>query len=371
MKILIFSWRDIKHPNSGGAEILTLELAKRWIKKGHQVSLISARFPNAKSEETIEKLKIFRPAKFYSQSPFEYVSYLYKTAKFYQKELSGKYDIIIDQVHGLPFFTPFFVKEKVILFPLEVASSIWFYEIRFPFSLIGFILEYLSIKIFRNIPFLTISHSTASDLKRLGGKNIFTILPGFSFKPQKRVPRKTKYPLLVSLGRITPMKRIGDTLQTFRLLHKEFPIVKLIVIGRGREKYIENLKNLCQSIGVDDRVSFVGFVSEEEKKEILSSAWALISTSLKEGWGLNVIEAAACGTPTVAYKVSGLIDSVKNWQTGILCSKNNPVELGRNLRKLLIDHRFRKNLSKNALNYSRNFSWNKAAEEGMEILTAS
>lgn len=367
MKILIFSWRDIKHPICGGAEILTLELAKKWIEKGHQVSLVSARFPGAKSQETIEGLKIFRPGKFYRYSPFEYLPYLYQTVKFYRKKLAGRYNLVIDQVHGLPFFTPFFVKEKVILFPLEVAGKIWFREIPFPYSFIGYLLEIIYIKMFKNIPFLTISPSAAKELTLLGVKNISAISPGLNFKPSKKIPQKNLIPLLISLGRITAMKRIEHTFQAFRLLHKEFPLIKLTIIGRGKEKYLQELKNLCRQITIEDRVSFPGYVSEAEKRKLLSQAWLLVSSSLKEGWGLTVIEAAACGTPTVAYKIPGLVDSIKHGQTGLLCQKNNPVDLARNIRRVLLDPSLRKQLSQNALIYSRQFTWNKAANETLEI----
>lgn len=368
MKILIFSWRDIKNPKSGGAEILTQELAKRWVKKGHQVSLVSARFPKGKAQETISGVKIFRPAKFYQYFPLSYLSYLVKTAKFFKKNLAGQYDLIIDQVHGLPFFTPFYVKEKVILFPLEVAKEIWHYEIPFPLSLVGLFLEILYIKLFKNFPFLVISPSTAGDLKQMGVKKTFIITPGISIKPQKKVQKKSRFPTLVVLGRITKMKRVEDALKAFRLLYQNFPKIKLFIIGRGEEKYVQRLKNLCQKMDISQEVVFSGFVSEEEKKELLSKAWLLISTSVREGWGLVVIEAAACGTPAVVYNVPGLCDSIKNKKTGIICQENTPEELAKEIAKVITNKSLWTNLSQNALNYSRNFSWDKTAEQTLTIL---
>lgn len=367
MRILIFSWRDIKHPDWGGAEVLTLELAKAWLGAGHKVNVISARFPGSRKTEVVEGVKILRPAKFHKHSPFEYIAYFYQTIRFYRQNLAGKYDLVIDQVHGLPFFTPLFVKEKVILFPLEVAKTIWFYEIRFPFSLAGYLLEIFYIKIFKNIPFLTISSSTAKDLAERGARNVSTITPGRNLRPLKRLPRKNRLPFLVSLGRITEMKRIEDTLQAFRLLHKELPTIQLVIAGQGKEKYLQGLKNLCRKISIDDRVVFTGFVSEKEKKKLLSHAWIFVSTSLREGWGLAVIEAASCGTPTVAYKIPGLVDSIKNGETGLLCQKNNPEELVKNIRRLLINPALRKKFSRQALIYSHSFSWEKAAWQALSI----
>lgn len=366
MRILIFSWRDIKNPAAGGAEVLTMELAKRWTGKNHEVSILTSHFPGAKNQEVLDNIKIYRAADFF-YSPLSYFQYLFSTSRFYHQNLRDKFDLVIDQVHGLPFFTPFYVREKVIFFPFEVAREIWNWEVPFPYSLFGQLLEFLYIKIFKNAPFVTISPSTACDLKIWGVKNVSVFTPGINFKSAKNLPKKDKTPLIVSLGRITPMKRITDTIQAYRLLYKEFPEIKLVIIGKGKNDYLEALKDLCLKMGIEDRVLFAGYLTEPEKRKILSKAWVLVSTSIKEGWGLIVTEAAACGTPTVAYKIAGLCDSVKNNKTGILCSKNNPVELHKNLKKVLIDSKLRQILSRNALQFSRKLSWDKAAGEVLRI----
>jgi len=368
MKILIFSWRDIKNPKSGGAEVLTHEMAKRWVKRGHQVSLVSARFPGSKASETTDGIKIFRPAKFFQYSPFSYLLYLIRTAKFYQKNLTGKYDIIVDQVHGLPFFTPFYVKEKVILFPLEVAKEIWRYEIPFPFWPFGWLLEFAYIKLFRNRPFLTISPSTAKDLKNLGVKNVSIVTPGISLQPQPSIPRKSQSPLIVSLSRLTPMKRIEATIRAFKIISNDFPRAKLLLIGQGRKSYLQKLKAEIKKSKLTRKVIFTSFVREKKKQEFLSQAWVLVSTSLHEGWGLNVIEAATCGTPAVVYRVPGLVDAVQDRKTGVICKVNTPEELAKEVARILTNASLRKKFSQNALEYSRQFDWEKSAKEGLAVL---
>lgn len=369
LNILIFSWRDIKNPKAGGAEILTWELGIRWVKKGHSVTIISALFPNGNKKEIVEGIKIYRPAFFYQYSPFSYLIYFYKTMALYRQKFMGKCDIVIDQVHGIPFFTPFFVKEKVIVFPLEIAKQIWFYEIPFPFSLIGYLLEILYIKLFRKVPFMVISQSVASQLHKMGVKKTFTIACGNNIKPIKTLPRKDNQPTLVMLGRITKMKRIEDMLAVLKLLITDFPDTKLIIVGCGQMKYISKLKKLCQKLSISESVVFTGFVDEKEKRRLLAKAWILVSTSAGEGWGLNVIEAASCSTPSVVYQVSGLVDSVKNGVTGIVCQKNTPVVIAKELRKLLTDDELRSKLSQNALKYSKNFDWDKTAIETLELFT--
>ncbi|MDP3888443.1 MAG: glycosyltransferase family 4 protein [bacterium] len=365
MRILIFSWRDIKNPKAGGAETYTHELAKRWVKLGHETVLVTALFPDSASSEVLDKVKIFRTAQF-SYSPWAYLYYLYQTAKFYRQNLKGQFDIVIDQVHGLPNFTPFFVKEKVIFLPLEVAGSIWRYEIPFPFWLLGWLLELIYLKLFQRYSFITISQSTAKDLKKMGIRKVTVITPGLSFKTNQHVPAKNTFPILISLSRLTPMKRIEQTIEGFKIVAQQFPKSRLYLIGRGEPEYIATLKKLVNRLHLSSNVIFTGFISEKEKQKLLCQAWILVSTSLHEGWGLNVIEAAACGTPAVTYKVPGLVDSVKNGTTGLLCAKNEPQELAKNLSLLLINHELRRTLSRNALKYSRQFTWEKAAKESLD-----
>lgn len=372
MKILIFSWRDIKNPKSGGAESFTHEVAKRWVKAGNSVTLVTSRSPQAKTEEKVDGVKIFRPSKLFYITPRDYLRYLKETAQFYQDNLKGKVDIVIDQIHGLPAFCKFYAKEKVVALSHEVAKKIWFYEVPFPLSLVGYLIEPLTLKLYRNVPFITVSPSTAKDLKKVGIKNISLVSEGISFKPTKYLPKKSNYPLIVSLGRITKMKRIEDSIQAFALVAKFFPKAELVIAGREEdghlEKYSEKLRALAEELKINKRVKFLGFISEKEKITLLKQAWVLVSTSVREGWGIVIIEAAACGTPAVTYKIAGLVDSVKDGKTGLICQKNSPEELARKITKIISDKQLRLRLSKNALEYSRKFDWNKTAKKGLAIL---
>lgn len=106
MKILILNWRDIKNPSSGGAEILTHEVANRLVKWGHQVTQFSSSFPNCLPEEKIDGVKIIRrghPDARYLLKSVHFFAFWY-----YLKKFRGKFDVVIDEAHGLPFFTPLY-----------------------------------------------------------------------------------------------------------------------------------------------------------------------------------------------------------------------------------------------------------------------
>ena len=108
MRILIFNWRDIRNPNAGGAEIFTHENAKRWVRQGNEVTLLTSMFPGGMSEETLDGIHIHR-------SGGRFSVYL-KTKKMYNQFCKGKFDLVIDEINTRPFFTLDYVHEPIIAF---------------------------------------------------------------------------------------------------------------------------------------------------------------------------------------------------------------------------------------------------------------
>ncbi len=357
MKILIFNWRDIKNPEAGGAEVFTHENAKRWVKKGNEVTLFTSEFKNCKKEEFVDGVRIIRAGGKIS---------VYKKAKeYYKKQFSKEgFDIIIDEINTLPFFAPKFVKkEKIIALIHQLAREYWFYETMFPINLIGhYFLEKNWLKNYTNIPTITVSESTKKDLVNLGFKKIYVVSEGISFEPLKKYPKKEKEPTIIYVGRLKRAKRPDHVIKAFDIVKKEIKDAKIWVVGDGylREK-LENTNN--------KKIKFFGRVSEKEKIKLLSKAWVLVNPSVREGWGINIIEANACFTPCIAYDVPGLRDSIINKKTGLLVKENGNVKkLAEAIIKILEDEKLRLKLSKNALKHSKKFSWDKSAKEFLKII---
>jgi len=105
-----------------------------------------------------------------------------------------------------------------------------------------------------------------------------------------------------------------------------------------------------------------------ERRRLVGRAWVLVHPSVREGFGLNVVEAAAFGVPTVAYDVAGLRDSVQDGETGLLVEDGDVDGLGEALVRVLDDEGLRLRLSKNALEYAKGFSWDRCAEEFLKVL---
>ena len=146
-------------------------------------------------------------------------------------------------------------------------------------------------------------------------------------------------------------------------LTKKLQNLRLIVIGDGIMK--KEMEDLTVNLGIKKDVYFKGRLSDNEVADIVSASWLNIHTSTTEGWGISIIEAAACGTPTVAYDVPGVHDSVQDGMIGIKVQDEDRSALVEASYKIL------KNPEKwwaSSIEVSKNYSWEKSSESwGMKI----
>ncbi len=361
MHILILNWRDIKNPKSGGAEIVTLEHAKAWVKKGHSVTWFTSRFEKSKKQETISNVNIVRRGNFITVFLHAFIFYLFSGQKF---------NLVIDEIHGLPFFTPLYVRKPKIAFIHEVADEIWDYMYPFPINYFGKIIEPLYFKLYRNVKFWTDANSTIDDLANKGikRKNCIAINCPVSSKPLKTLPKKEKVPTFIFVSRVVKMKGIEDVVRAFFYILREFKDARLWIVGDGEEKYVEELKETMRSYSISTKVKFFGRVDDNKKLELMQKAHLLLHASIKEGWGLVVIEAASQGTPSVVYNVAGLRDSVKNEKTGIVLEENNAKEMAREVAALIKNKKKYQSFQKNGILWVKNLTWEKATKESFELI---
>jgi len=366
LNILIFSWRGPDHPNAGGAETSTHEHAKGWVRAGYSVTLFTSDYAGANKQEIIDGVNIIR-------SGSQVLRVQIAALKWYLFAAHPKFDLTIDQFHGIPFFIPFFVRVKKLAFIHEVTKEIWKFNPwpkpwYFIPALFGSLLEPLIFRfLYRNIPFMTVSESTKKDLISwgIGDGNITVIHNGITV-PKLKIPAKENKKTLIYLGSLSKDKGIEDALKVFSLLKNED--FRFWVVGKSDPEYLKSLKITSQKLDIDKRVKFFGFVSEIRKYEMLAKAHILINPSVREGWGLVVIEAARTGTPTVAYNVAGLKDSVINGKTGILCNNMTPANLAEEILKLLDDEKKLQGMSKQAIAWSKKFTWDKSVQKSLELI---
>lgn len=361
MNILILNWRDTKNPKSGGAEIVTLEHAKAWVKKGHNVTWFTSKFENSKNEEKIHNVNIVRRGSFLTV-------YLY--APFYYLFSKIQFDVVIDEIHGIPFFTPIFVKKPKIAFIHEVADEIWDYMFPFPVNKIGKFIEPLYFKLYKNVKFWTDAESTIEDLvaKGIERRNCVAINCPINNKSLDKLPKKEKIPTFIFVSRVVKMKGIEEVIRSFFYILRELKDARLWIVGDGEKKYMENLKETMRSFSISTKVKFFGRVNDKKKLELMRKGHLLLHASIKEGWGLVIIESASQGTPSVVYNVAGLKDSVKNNSTGLVLKENNAKEMAREAVNLIKNKRRYLSFQKNGISWSKSLTWKKATNESLRLL---
>lgn len=360
LKILVFNWRCWLNPEMGGAEVFTREVLTRWAKAGHEVTLFVSKFKNCKREETIDEVNIIREGG-------KYTIY-WKARKCYDKLFwSEKYDAVIDEINTRPFLTPKFVKngEKIVALIHQLAREYWFYETPFPINYLGYyFLEERWLKNYKEIPTATVSQSSEKDLAALDFEKVFVVGEGLNFEPLTTLSEKESHPVVIYVGRLKKAKRPDHALEAFKIVKSKVPKAELWIIGDGALR--EKLMRIAP-----DGVRFYRGLSNNARRELVKRAWVLVNPSVREGFGLNVIEANALGVPCVAYDVPGLRDSIKNKKTGLLVSPGGVKALAETITKILIDNDLRVGLSENALTYSKSFCWDDVADKFMGVIKAA
>lgn len=365
MHILILNWRDTKHPLGGGAEIALFEHALYWKKKGAKVTWFTSSFNGSTLEEDINGIQFIRRG---SQFTVHLHAFLYVL----KNKLVSSIDVVIDNFHFIPFFSLFYIpKKKIIALIHEPAKQNWFKNINIFIASIGYFSEPLFFQVYKNIPFITGSHSIAKELEEyhIDKKNIFVIPHGIQLSKKTRDNAKTSIPSLLFLGQLTRDKGIEDAITMMKYLTQKNKRIILYVAGKTiDEQYKKQLQGKILNLQLGNNIKFLGFVSENKKYALLKKSWILIHPSYREGWGLNVIEAAAQGTPTVGYNVTGLQDSIQDKKTGLLTRQNTPHELAQQVELLLEDKILYNKLSNNALKFSQQFRWDFAGERSWNLI---
>jgi len=327
MKILWFTWKDKKHPLTGGAETVNEELAARLVADGHEVIFLVGGFKGYQKEEIKRGFKIIRVG--------NRLSVYLKAYQYYKKNLIGWADIVIDEVNTIPFFCKFYVKERNLIFIHQMCREIWFYQMFFPLSLIGYLLEPVYMWLLRDSKVITVSQSTKNDLIRFGfdKDKISIISEGIEIKPVADLSLVQKYeaPTILSIGSIRSMKRTDHTVKAFTIAKEKIPDLRLIVAGAPEGKYGPKVIKSIKENKYKDSIEYLGKVSNEKRTEIMQKSHLICVTSVKEGWGLIVTEAGSQGTPALVYNVDGLRDAAMEGGAGFICNKNDPEELAKEI----------------------------------------
>ncbi len=362
MNILVLNWQDIKNPLGGGAEVHLHEIFKRVVERGHSVTLLCSEFPGSEKEETIDGIRIIRRG---SRSLFNF----FVPSSYARLARQTRFDVVVDDLNKIPFYTPLYVREPLVVIVHHLFGKSIFFETNLPSALYVAGTERLALRLYRKSIVAAVSESTRAELVSKGFReeSIFLVpncVDHQLYRPTER--DENPQPRIGYLGRIKKYKSIDHLLQAFKIVLLEMPGATLTIVGDGDAR--PGLERLARRLGILSQTIFTGFVSENQKVELLNQMDVVANPSLKEGWGLTVIEANACRVPVVASDVPGLRDSVRDGTTGFLYEYGNVEKLAVKLLLVLRDDHLRKTLAEEAYNWSLSFDWEVSADKMLGVL---
>lgn len=358
-KILLINWRDIKNPEAGGAELYFHEIFRRLNENGFDVTVLAHRVKGLPDEETIDGMRTVRIG---NKFLFNY------SAFFYAKKHEKDYDLIVEDLNKIPFFTPLGTKTKRLHMVMHFFRKSIFRETVFPIALYVYLMERAVALFYRGENFLAISESTKDEIIDMGirAKKISIVEPGIDtefFYPT--LPKATP-PVISYIGRLMKYKNAQFAIQAMPRLKELVPGIVLEIAGSG--DYRAELEKLAREKGVGDSVKFLGRISEEAKRDLLSRSSLFINPSFKEGWGINNIEANLCGTISMSNNVAGLKDSVIDGETGILYENSDPESFCKKVANILHDKKLLGTLEENARRRALGMSWDAMAEKMRHVI---
>lgn len=364
-RLLAVNFRDPAHPEAGGAELHLEEILLEAVRRGWEVTWLASGFRGGASEAEHRGMRVVRRA--------DWWNFNLAVPRVLAREFSGanRPDLVVEDINKVPCFTASWTKSPVAVIVPHLFGSTAFQEASFPIASYVVALERWIPASYARSRFLVISESTRDDLVARGveASRVRVVHCGMNherYSADASVP-KTVEPSLVFVGRLRRYKGLDWVLRTLPRVRAKVPGLVLDVIGDG--PWQDALVRQARELGLEGAVRFHGFLAAAEKVRRLRAAWALLQPSPKEGWGLTVIEAGACGTAVVAADSPGLRDSVRRDETGLLVPFGDDAALASALERVLTDVPLRERLAAAGVRWAATFRWDDCARRSLDALT--
>ncbi len=363
-RVVILSWRDRTHPEGGGAEAYAEQVAHGLARAGADVEIWCARHPGSGRRSTRGGVTLRHAGGRLGVYPRALLRLL-------GRRLTGRRpDVVVDVQNGVPFFARLVAGCPVVVLVHHVHREQWPIVFGRVAARIGWFLESeVSPRVHRGCEYVAVSEVTRGELVQLGvDPDAITVVHNGTEPRPPVEARRSPTPHLVVLGRLVPHKQVEHAVRVVRDLRREGVEVTLSVVGDGW--WAPEIRAEIERCGVAGAVRLHGHVDERTKHELLASAWVLVAPSVKEGWGLMVVEAALHEAPAVAYHSSGgLTESVVDGVTGLLVADEEALTGA--VRELLLDGALRARLGRQAVDRATEFTWEGAAAAFAAVLSCA
>jgi glycosyltransferase involved in cell wall biosynthesis len=358
-RIHFVAWRDLDDPEAGGSELHAHKVASLWAAAGLDVTFRTSAVPGASKTLTRDGYRVQRRAGRYGVFP---------GAAWEGKRMRHRRgDALVEVWNGMPFLSPLWYDGPHIVFLHHVHAEMWGMVLPPTLARMGDTMERrIAPRFYRRSRIVTLSESSRREIVEmlhLRPDRITVAPPGIDERYSPGGQRSAT-PLVVAVGRLVPVKRFDVLLQALAPLKADRPDLEAVIIGEGYER--SALEELREELGATDWIHLPGRVGDDELVDWYRRAWVVASSSQREGWGMTLTEAAACGTPAVATNIAGHADAVVDGESGLLV--DDVEQLSDALERVLGDELLRTRLSRGALERARWFTWDATARLALEAL---
>jgi glycosyltransferase involved in cell wall biosynthesis len=358
-RIHFVAWRDLDDPEAGGSELHAHKVASLWAAAGLDVTFRTSAVPGASKTLTRDGYRVLRRAGRYGVFPgaaWEGVRMGHRPG-----------DALVEIWNGMPFLSPLWYRGPRIVFLHHVHAEMWGMVLPPTLARMGDTMERrIAPRLYRRSSIVTLSESSRSEIVemlRLRPERVTVAPPGVDERYSPGGQRSAT-PLVVAVGRLVPVKRFDSLLRALAPLKADQPDLEAVIIGEGYER--SALEAVRAELGASEWIHLPGRVGDDELVDWYRRAWVVASSSQREGWGMTLTEAAACGTPAVATNIAGHADAVVDGESGVLVDDVD--QLSGALARVLGDEVLRSRLSKGALERARWFTWDATARRALEAL---
>jgi glycosyltransferase involved in cell wall biosynthesis len=288
-------------------------------------------------------------------SVYLWAAWLLLTGRF------GRLDGVLEVQNGMPFLATLFTRARTVVLVHHVHREQWF-VVGPLLKRVGWFMESrVAVRVNRGNRYVAVSAVTRQELIGLGvrARDIDIAYNGLPPAPDYAPVPRAAAPDLVVLSRLVPHKQIDHAIRLMPRLLERHPDATLRIMGSGW--WEDQLLELRDALDLQASVTFLGHVDEQTKYAELSRAWLHLMPSLKEGWGLSIVEAARVGVPSVAYATAGgVTESILDGVTGVLAEDED--DLYAAVVELLEDDEQLALMGEKAQLRVGQFTWEAAAE---------
>lgn len=362
-RIHVLAWRDLDDVEAGGSEVHIHEVAKLWAAAGLEVTMRTSWAQGQPTEATRDGYKVIRRAGRHTVFPRAALAELFRR--------TGPRDALVEIWNGMPFLSPVWNPGPRVIFLHHLHAEMWAMTLGPRLGALGEMFERrVAPPLYRRSAIVTLSESSKSELvSELGFSpdRVTVTHPGVDPRYSPGGDVESPEPLVVAVGRLAPVKRYDALVRAAHAARRRIPNLRLEIVGEGLERPL--IESVVDELDAGGWVTLRGSVTEAEKIDLYRRAWIIASASAREGWGMTLTEAAACGTPAVVTRIAGHEDAVLDGVSGVLAADERRA-LGAAIAQVLGDHALRQRLGRGALDRAAELTWSNTATELMRVVAS-